>query len=119
MTFDIAIVRSRDATILSCRGNLVMERGTSVLREAAERELSAGKSLALDLAFVTQMDARGIGVLAEVYRAARNAGRRVVLVGASDRVTRLLRLTRLDKFIHGVTLRGECQSTNISLGTAV
>jgi anti-anti-sigma factor len=117
MAFDIALVRSRDATILSCRGTLVMERGASALREAGERALSAGKSLALDLAFVTQMDARAIGVLAELYGAARNAGRRVVLVGASDRVTRLLRLTRLDRFIHELTLRAECQSSPMSLGT--
>ena len=99
MHFNIDVVRNRGMAVLSCRGRLVLGHGTPLLREAAERELSAFESVALDLSFVTQMDASGIGVLAETSRAARHAGRVLVLTGVNDRVLRLLRLTRLDAFI--------------------
>ena len=100
MTLDLTTVRHHHAAILFCRGSLVLERGASLLREAGRRELAAGRSLALDLAFVTRMDARGTGVLAELYGEARQGGKRVVLLGASERVAHLVHLTRLDRFIH-------------------
>jgi anti-anti-sigma factor len=45
------------------------------------------------------MDAHAVGVLAELCATAREAGRTLMLAGASDRVRRLLRLTRLESFL--------------------
>lgn len=85
--------------VLSCRGRLVLEHGAPVLREIAGRELSRFQSIGLDLRSVTELDARGVGVIAELCQAARNAGRVLVLTGVNERVLRLFRLTRLDKLL--------------------
>ena len=84
---------------LVCRGRLVFDHGVPVLRDVAHRELSGGHMLALDLGSITQMDASGVGALAELCDAARTMGRGVALVGATDRVILLLHLTRLDTLI--------------------
>lgn len=96
MAFNVEIVRARDVTFLCCRGRLVVEQGAPLLRRVALRELSRPQVLALDLRSVTQIDARGAGVLGALCLAARQAGRRLVLADASARVLRVLRLTRLD-----------------------
>jgi anti-sigma B factor antagonist len=77
----------------------VLEHGAPVLREIAGRELSRFQSIGLDLRSVTELDARGVGVIAELCQAARNAGRVLVLTGVNERVLRLFRLTRLDKLL--------------------
>jgi anti-anti-sigma factor len=94
----MSVVRSCDQTLLCCRGRLVFAHGVSVLRTVAHFALLEGPPLALDLTFVTQLDAAGIGVLAEICGRAREVSRPLVLVGASARVPHLLRLTRLDTF---------------------
>jgi anti-anti-sigma factor len=106
MTFEVATVRSGSATILSCRGRLVAEHGAAALRTAARRELSTGRLLALDLAPVTQLDARGVGILAEACDVARQRGARILLVGANARIRRLLRLTHLDTIIQELAADG-------------
>ena len=99
MSFGIEVVRTDDRAVLCCRGRLVLEHGAPVLRDTARRELSTARSLALDLGSVTQIDARGIGVLAELCAAARDAGSIIVLASAERRVRHLLRLARLDESI--------------------
>ena len=101
MQFGVDIVRGREMATLVCRGRLVFDHGVPVLRDEAHRELSRGHTLALalDLGSITQMDASGVGVLAELCDAARTTGRGVVLLGATDRVSLLLHLTRLDTLI--------------------
>ena len=102
MTVDIDIVTTREVAILRCRGRLVLGDGAAPLREAARRALSRGQAVALDLGLVTQMDAHGTGVLAELAGTARREGRVLVLARVNDRVRRLLRLTRLDTVIPGL-----------------
>ncbi len=55
--------------------------------------------MALDLSRVTEMDAHGLGVLAELCASLRHEGCALLLAAANDRVDRLLRLTRLDTVI--------------------
>ena len=99
---DIDIITTREAAILRCRGRLVLGDGAAPLREAARRALSRGQAVALDLGRVTQIDAHGTGVLAELADTAQREGRVLMLAGVSDRVRRLLRLTRLDTVIPGL-----------------
>jgi anti-anti-sigma factor len=114
MAFEVATVRSGSATILSCRGRLAAGHGAEALRCAARRELSAGRLLALDLALVTQLDARGVGVLAEASDVAHQRGARILLVGANARIRRLLRLTHLDTIIPELAADGvSCRSAEI------
>lgn len=99
MLLDIDVSTRPDAAILRCRGRLVFGDGAAPLREAGHRALLAGRSLALDLRRVTQIDAHGAGVLAELCAAARETGHALRLAGVSDRVRLLLAVTRLDRAI--------------------
>ena len=99
MPFELEVIRTPDMTILRCRGRLVLEHGAAPLGEVARQELSRGQDVALDLGAVTQMDARGTGVLAELCGIARARRCLLGLAGVSDRVQRLLRLTLLDTVI--------------------
>ena len=50
----------------------------------------------IDLGKLTEIDASGLGLLAEIARAAQSEGRRVAVVSANGRVRHLLELTGLD-----------------------
>ena len=102
MTVEIEITNTRELAILRCQGRLVLGDGAATLREAARRALSAGQAVALDLGRVTQLDAHGTGVLAELFEIARREGRAFMVARVSGRVRRVLRLTRLDTVIPGV-----------------
>jgi anti-anti-sigma factor len=98
---DIDIIRTRDLAILTCRGRLVGD-GAALVRDAAWRAFSAGQDVALDLWRVTQMDAHGAGVLAELFWFARREGRVLTLSRVNDRVRRVLQITGLDSVLSGV-----------------
>ena len=55
----------------------------------------------VDLGGVTEIDAGGLGLLAELTRRMHAVGGQVAVVAASPRVQRLLRLTRLDGLLEG------------------
>jgi anti-sigma B factor antagonist len=67
-------------------------RSAGEVRDTLHAALAAGSGrLVVDLTGVELLDATGLG--------ARQSGRELVLRGASTRVGRLLRLTRLDRVI--------------------
>ena len=75
-------------------------RGAAVARDALHSALASGDGeLVVDLSGVELLDAIGLGVLVDVHRRARLAGRRLVLRGAPPRGARLLALTRLDRIL--------------------
>ena len=75
-------------------------RSAGEVRDTLHAVLGAGSGrLVVDLTGVELLDATGLGVLAGAHRRARQSGRELVLRGASIRVGRLLRLTRLDRVI--------------------
>ena len=114
MQFGVDIVRDREMATLVCRGRLVFDHGVPVLRDVAHRELSRGHTLALDLGSITQMDASGVGALAELCDAARTMERGVVLLGATDRVSLLLHLTRLDTLIPTIHPTSDARPASLS-----
>jgi anti-sigma B factor antagonist len=92
----IHIIPVSGVTVLRCDGRLVLGHAATRFRIAAERALAECEVVALDLARVWQMDAHGIGVLAQLYASSRATGRALLLAGVNNRVQRLLHLTRLD-----------------------
>lgn len=62
---------------------------------AAALERTAGAHLHVDLAGITDMDGRGLGMLADLIRDRRATGGSVSVVYANARVRRLLDITRL------------------------
>lgn len=99
---DIDVITTGEVAILRCRGRLVLGDGAAPFREAARRALRRSAFVALDLDRITQMDAHGTGVLAELIELARREGRGLMVSCMSDRVRRLLRVTRLDTVIQGL-----------------
>jgi anti-anti-sigma factor len=103
---DIDILRTRARAIVRCRGRLVLSDSAALLRDTVRQALSAGLDVVLDFPQVTQIDAHGAGVLAELVSLARDRGRSIALSRVNERVHRVLRVTGLDAVIPGVTDRG-------------
>jgi anti-anti-sigma factor len=62
-------------------------------------ERNTGKDVRIDLAHVTDIDASGLGLLAELTQATRDAGGRLTVVSASPRVRRMLAVAHLDTLL--------------------
>jgi anti-anti-sigma factor len=60
-------------------------------------------------------DATGLGVLVEAYNRARRAGRRLAVVDMTERTSRLLRASRLDR---ALVLRGDADAAPVVAVTA-
>jgi anti-anti-sigma factor len=94
-----------DTAVVTCRGPIV--HGTTARKFGAciGRLLRRHRRVVADLGAVKHIDARGVGVLAVLIAQAKSADRRLVLARSSDRVQRVLRLTRLDVELHNDSVR--------------
>ena len=90
-------------TRLDVRGNLVVsvgERDLDPLRAAFARLVETGRTrVAVNLAEVPTIDARGLGEIVRGFNLLKAGGGGVVLMTVTDKVRRLLRLTRLDTVV--------------------
>jgi anti-anti-sigma factor len=93
--FTTDCVRSAGQVLLRVSGRLVETR-KSIPEWGPCLQRLAAADVRIDLAGVTELDARGLGMLAELTRETRAAGGHVAVVSASPRVKRLLELTHLD-----------------------
>ena len=100
-------VPTPDRLLLRFSGRLVLDPRVNADWRACLERASAG-TVAVDLGDVTDIDASGLGMLAELTRATRATGRRLAVVSASPRVRRLLTLTRLDAAIEAVSGHAAC-----------
>ena len=83
-----------DVAVLGLQGRVVSGE-TRSLREAVQAQ-SKVRSIVLDLARVTAIDARGLGVMLELRRQSALKGIRFKLMNVSNFTTRVLEVTRLD-----------------------
>lgn len=82
-------------------------RSAPDVRLALHRSIASGSTaLYLDLGAVHIGDATGFGVVVEVLRRARRAGRPPLIVAADDRSRRLLRRARLGSLLADEELAG-------------
>lgn len=82
----------REATLKGALG----VRTVSEVRSQLQRLLTGGEGdLVLHLGEAEILDATGLGVLVGLHQRARRAGRRLVIAEASERLERLLRITKL------------------------
>lgn len=82
----------REVTLLGTLG----VRTVPEVRSQLQRTLGGGTGdLVLHLADAEIADATGLGLLVGLHQRARAAGRRLVIAEASERLERLLRITRL------------------------
>lgn len=83
-----------DAAVLSLQGRLISGE-TQSLREAVQSQSNVN-AIVLDLARVTAIDARGLGVLLELRRQSNANGIRFKLMNVNAFTSRVLEVTRLD-----------------------
>ena len=93
--FTANCVRTADQVVLRVAGRLVDAYEAQPTWRSCLPRLAAA-DVQIDLGGVTEIDARGLGMLAELTRETRAIGGRIAVVSASPRVRRLLRLTHLD-----------------------
>jgi anti-anti-sigma factor len=98
----------REATL---RGALGV-RTVSEIRSRLQRLLAEGDGdLVLHLGEAEVLDATGLGVLVGLHQRARRAGRRLVIAEASERLERLLRITKLHLVLARIDL-----ATGVAVG---
>lgn len=97
-SFTADCVPSAGHVLLRVSGRLVDARRLTPGWDDCLRRL-AGEHVRVDLGGVTEIDARGLGMLAELTRESRAVGGRVSVVCASPRVRRLLAVTHLDTLL--------------------
>lgn len=93
-----------NVAVLCLKGRIVSGE-TEALRNAVECLSDAG-TVILDLARVTTVDARGLGVMLELRQQAEARGVRFELMNVSKLVSRVLEITRLDS-VFRITSRVE------------
>lgn len=83
-------------TILDCSGPFTIQTFFSF--QNAVRALDSTRTLMVDLTRVPYMDSAGLGALVGAFVSGRKSNRRMVLVGAGERVTALIRMSNLGQF---------------------
>jgi anti-sigma B factor antagonist len=87
------------ARVLAASGQLT-ERECAQFLAALKTEMGASSQrLVLDLTGLMYMSSAGLGTLVSVHKKFADAGRRMILAGANQRVRKLLALTSLDRLI--------------------
>ena len=75
-------------------------RGAAPARLALQEAVRRGEGdLVVDIAGVELVDATGLGVLVGAHRSAQRSGRVLVLQDPSERLRRVLAVTRLDRVL--------------------
>ena len=83
-----------NVAVLCLQGRIVNGE-TEILRDAV-RSLPEAVTLVLDLARVTTVDARGLGLMLELRQQAEEKGTRFELMNITNLVRRVLEVSRLD-----------------------
>ncbi len=81
-------------SVLCFKGPLTMEN-VSLFQSAIRREESSS-TVILDLSDVPYIDSTALGALVSAYVSRQKVGRRVVLSGASERVSKMLKITSVE-----------------------
>ena len=113
MALTLQVHSQRQVTVLACKGTIVFGQESDCLRakvkELLRQKDSSGSppvagpspvssaSLVLDLSQVQYIDSGGLGALVAVLTSARASGGDLRLTGVNERVSRVLKTTRLDR----------------------
>jgi anti-sigma B factor antagonist len=85
-----------DVTVLHLRGQLVLDDGDLVFRDAVNALIEVGRlKIVVDLADVTYIDSAGIGVLIARYLGVRRRGGDMRLANLTARSHRVMTITHL------------------------
>jgi|ERR1051326_5130081 anti-sigma B factor antagonist len=81
--------------VLDCAGRIVFGDECFELRDTVKGMLEKSPNLVLNLREVTYVDSGGLGTLVGLYTSARNANGNLKLAALNQRVTELLKVTKL------------------------
>jgi len=99
--FSLTSIREAHRIVVRACGRLVLGHGADEPLWTAQLDQSAATDVALDLSCVSDLDARGLGVLATLVRRAAQRGATVSVIAASAVVQRIGKLAGLDRALHG------------------
>lgn len=99
--FSLVSVREAQRVILRAYGRLVLGHGADEPLWAPHLNRSGSLDVALDLAGVTDIDARGLGLLMSVTRCGRRRGMTLSVTAASRVVQHLAEVTHLTRVLPG------------------
>jgi anti-anti-sigma regulatory factor len=99
--FSLAAFREATRLVIRACGRLTLGHGAEETLWAPQLVAAGESEVALDLSCLTDVDARGLGVLADLGRRALQRGIKLSVLSASGVTRRLARLTRLDRAIPG------------------
>ena len=87
-------------TIVRCKGRLVHGDDADSLRSTVKKLIHHDACVLLNLVGVSYFDSSGIGTLFGLHTSAVNAGDKLVITGASQRLLDVLHRTRLDTVLN-------------------
>jgi anti-sigma B factor antagonist len=99
MTLRMQTQISGDVFIVHCDGRIVFGDEGAALRERIGDMLSGSPRIVVNLNGVQYLDSGGLGILVGLSVSARNRGGELKLVNPSQRVSDVLRRTKLDTII--------------------
>jgi anti-anti-sigma regulatory factor len=97
--FQLTSATGPHGLMVRARGRLTLGHGAT--ERLWEPHVTGGGRVSLDLTGVTEVDARGLGVLASLARRARQNGITLSVAGASAVVSSLAVAVRLDRVLGG------------------
>src|SRR5688572_25483993 len=96
MGLAIEVVVQGDVAVAVCSGSIVHGETVHRFASCVSALIARHERVVLDLGGVMHCDARGLGTLADLIRESGGYRRCLVVAATSQRVARLLRVTRLD-----------------------
>ncbi len=96
----INVQSTGNSVVLRCAGRLTSET-SETLKSQVKKLLPDTKRIVVDLGGVEHMDSSGLGTLLATYVSARSAGCEFRLINLSQRVSDLLKLTKLSTVFEG------------------
>ncbi|HEV2290083.1 MAG TPA: STAS domain-containing protein [Candidatus Acidoferrales bacterium] len=93
--------------VLTCKGPFTIQ--TLFTFQGVVRELNGSGAVLVDFSQVPYMDSAGLGALVGAFISSRHANRKVVLVGVSERVAALIRMSNLEQFFPMYASRVEAE----------
>ena len=103
--FSLMSFREAQRVVVRACGRLILGHGADEPLWARHLDQAAATNVALDLSCVNDVDARGLGLLANLVRRARDRGTSVSVMAASRVVQRLAELTGLHDAVAGAWRR--------------
>ena len=98
MSMKVSTRQVDGVTIVDCSGRITLGEGSVVLRDTIDGLLGKGqKKILLNLGDVNYIDSSGIGELVRNYLTVIKSGGTLKVVGLSDKVEEILKITQLYK----------------------